>query len=72
MQADNPLLNMPNVAILPHIGSATIEALPEWRGRPENIMGFYNNKNMPTCLNPEVLHWSTALQAPNIFAMFAP
>lgn len=26
MQADNPLLNMPTVAVLPHIGSATVEA----------------------------------------------
>lgn len=25
MSADNPLLNMPNVAILPHIGSATVD-----------------------------------------------
>ncbi|WP_143307084.1 2-hydroxyacid dehydrogenase [Chitinophaga vietnamensis] len=25
MQADNPLLNMPTVAVLPHIGSATVE-----------------------------------------------
>lgn len=25
MQADNPLLNMPRVAVLPHIGSATLE-----------------------------------------------
>ncbi|AWO02046.1 D-glycerate dehydrogenase [Chitinophaga alhagiae] len=26
MDPDNPLLNMPNVAVLPHIGSATVEA----------------------------------------------
>jgi glyoxylate reductase len=26
MLANNPLLDMPNVAVLPHIGSATLEA----------------------------------------------
>jgi glyoxylate reductase len=56
MQADNPLLSMPNVAILPHIGSATIEARTGMaRLAAENIIGFYQERKMPTCLNPEVL-----------------
>jgi glyoxylate reductase len=56
MQADNPLLNMPNVAILPHIGSATVEARTGMaRLAAQNIIGFYQERKMPTCLNPEVL-----------------
>jgi glyoxylate reductase len=56
MAADNPLLNMPTVAILPHIGSATIEARTGMaRLAAENIIAFYRGKKMPTCLNPEVL-----------------
>ena len=56
MQKDNPMLNMPNVAILPHIGSATVEARTGMaRLAAENIIGFYNGKKMPSCLNAEVL-----------------
>jgi glyoxylate reductase len=56
MSADNPLLQMPNVAILPHIGSATMEARTGMaRLAAENIIAFYRDKKMPTCLNPEVM-----------------
>jgi len=56
MQPDNPLLKMENVAVLPHIGSATIEA----RGKmaemaAENIIEYYRNKQVPYILNPEAL-----------------
>jgi len=56
MQADNPLLQMPNVAVLPHIGSATIEARNGMaRLAAENIIEFYATGNMPHCVNREVL-----------------
>jgi glyoxylate reductase len=56
MQAGNPLLQMPNVAVLPHIGSATIEARTGMaRLAAENIISFYTTGTVPTCVNPEVL-----------------
>lgn len=56
MHADNPLLQMPNVAVLPHIGSATVEARSGMaRLAAENIIEFYASGNMPHCVNPELL-----------------
>jgi glyoxylate reductase len=55
-RADNPLLNMPNVAVLPHIGSATIDARNGMaRIAATNIVEFYKTGKVPTCINPEVL-----------------
>lgn len=56
MKADNVLLTMPNVAVLPHIGSATIEARTGMaRLAAQNIIEFYKNGNVPHCVNPAVL-----------------
>src|SRR4029077_10490893 len=56
MDADNPLLSMPNVAVLPHIGSATIEARNEMsRLAAMNIIEFYKYNHMPNVVNPETL-----------------
>ncbi|MFZ5972665.1 MAG: 2-hydroxyacid dehydrogenase [Bacteroidota bacterium] len=56
MQANNPLLDMPNVAVLPHIGSATIEARTGMaRLAAENIISFYRSGKPITIVNPEVL-----------------
>ncbi len=56
MKSDNPLLNMPNVAVLPHIGSGTIEARTGMaRVAAENIIEFYKSGKVPTCVNPDVL-----------------
>jgi glyoxylate reductase len=56
MQKTNVLLNMPNVSILPHIGSATVEARDGMaRLAAENIIAFYATGNMPHCVNREVL-----------------
>jgi glyoxylate reductase len=56
MHATNPLLSMPNVAVLPHIGSATVEARDGMaRLAAENILEFYKTGNVPNCVNPEVL-----------------
>jgi glyoxylate reductase len=55
MKPDNPLLEMENVAILPHIGSATIEARNEMsRMAAVNIIEFYNGNLIPNQINPEV------------------
>ena len=55
MRQDHPLLNMENVAILPHIGSATVEARGEMaRLAAENIIQFYRTGNIPHLVNPEV------------------
>ncbi len=56
MHKDNPLLNMENVAVLPHIGSATIEARNGMsRLAAENIIEFYKNGRIPNFVNPEVM-----------------
>lgn len=57
MHADNPLLQMPNVAVLPHIGSATVEARTGMaRLAAENIISYYESGKVPTCINPDVLN----------------
>ena len=56
MHADNPLLSMPNVAILPHIGSATVEARNEMsRLAAMNIIEFYKHNNVLHIVNPETM-----------------
>lgn len=53
---DNPLLHMENVTVLPHIGSATIEARNEMaRLAAINIIEFYTHKKIPHIVNPEAL-----------------
>jgi glyoxylate reductase len=56
MNADNPLLQMDTVAILPHIGSATVEARDGMsRLAAENIIGFYKDGKVPNLVNPDVM-----------------
>jgi glyoxylate reductase len=56
MWANNPLLQMPNVAVLPHIGSATIEARTGMaRLAAENIISYFETGKPITIVNPEVL-----------------
>ena len=56
MSADNPLLQMPNVAVLPHIGSATVEARNEMsRLAAVNIVEFYKQGRIPNLANPRAL-----------------
>lgn len=52
MKPDNPLLNMENVAILPHIGSATVEARNGMaRLAAENIIQYYQAGVVPHRVN---------------------
>ena len=56
ISADSPLLSMPNVAVLPHIGSSTVEARNEMsRLAAVNIVEFYKRNNIPNCVNPETM-----------------
>ena len=56
MDANNPLLTMANAAVLPHIGSGTVEARSGMaRLAAENIIEFYHSGKVPHCVNPEVL-----------------
>jgi len=56
MDATNPLLTMPNVAVLPHIGSGTMEARNGMaRLAAENIIEFYRSGHVPNCVNPRAL-----------------
>ena len=55
MGADNRLLDMPNVSVLPHIGSAvkeTREAMLELA--TENILAGLKGEKLPKCVNPEI------------------
>ncbi len=56
MHKDNPLLSMENVSILPHIGSATMEARNEMaRMAAQNIIEFYRSGNPTNNVNPDFL-----------------
>lgn len=56
MNSDSPLLSMPNVAVLPHIGSATVEARSEMsRLAALNIVEFYKHDQIPNLVNPQAL-----------------
>ena len=56
MSVDSPLLSMPNVAVLPHIGSATVEARNEMsRLAALNVIEFYKYGTMPHIVNAETL-----------------
>ncbi|MBO9690625.1 D-glycerate dehydrogenase [Chryseobacterium sp.] len=55
MAADDPILKLSSVCVLPHIGSATVEARNGMaRLAAGNIIAFSKNKKMPNCVNPEV------------------
>ena len=56
MAADNPLLSMETVCVLPHVGSGTIEARDGMsRLAAENIIEFYRTGTLPFIVNPIVL-----------------
>lgn len=52
MKADNPLLNMPTVAVLPHIGSATLETRNAMsRIAAQNVIAAFEGKPVPNPVN---------------------
>lgn len=55
MSADSPL-SMPNVAVLPHIGSSTVEAGNEMsRSAAVSIIAFHKHGNIPNIVNPDTM-----------------
>lgn len=55
MAPDNVLLTMPNVAVLPHIGTATIETRDAMATlAAQNVIAGLNGKRIPYPVNPEV------------------
>ena len=55
MKPDHPLLSMEQVAVLPHIGSATVEARNEMsRVAAENLVLFSKNAPITNLVNPAV------------------
>jgi glyoxylate reductase len=55
MDPGNPLLSMPNVSVLPHIGSATVEtrnAMAELAAK--NIIAGLKGERLPNIVNPEI------------------
>ena len=57
LPADSPLLNLPNVVTLPHIGSATHEtryAMAECA--VDNLLGALQQGSTRNCVNPEAAH----------------
>jgi glyoxylate reductase len=55
MAAENPLLDMPNVAVLPHIGSATVEARDAMAiMAAQNIIAGLKGERLPFVVNPEI------------------
>lgn len=57
MDPHNPLLTMPNVAVLPHIGSATVEARNGMATiAAQNIIAGLKGERLPHVVNPEVYH----------------
>jgi glyoxylate reductase len=60
---DDPLLTLPNVVVLPHIGSASLATRTRMGAMAaENIAAVLTGRQPPSPLNPEVLE--AALQAP--------
>jgi glyoxylate reductase len=55
-KVDAALKRLPNVALAPHLGSATVEVREEMaKIVADNILAFLDGTTPPNCVNPEVL-----------------
>ena len=55
LPATDPLLALPNVVVLPHIGSASISAREKMASRAAiNLVAGLKGEMLPYCVNPEV------------------
>jgi glyoxylate reductase len=55
IEPDNPLLELPNVVLAPHIGSATVRTRTRMAQLAvDNVRAALRGERMPHCVNPEV------------------
>lgn len=55
LPADSPLLVLPNVVLLPHVGSATLETRGLMAARAvDNLIAGLRGERLPFCANPDV------------------
>ena len=55
MDKDNPLLDLENVCVLPHIGSAVKETRDDMAVlAAQNIIAAIKGEPLPACVNPAV------------------
>jgi glyoxylate reductase len=55
VEQDNPLLALPNVVVVPHIGSATTLTRARMADLAvNNVIAALAGQKMPFCVNPEV------------------
>ncbi len=55
-RADDPLLELPNLLVFPHIGTATVETRYAMRELAvQNLLAVLAGERPPACVNPEVL-----------------
>ncbi len=58
-KVDAALRKLPNVVLVPHLGSATVEVRDEMANIVvDNILALLDGKTPPNCVNPEVLRGS--------------
>jgi len=57
LPSDHPLLTLPNVVVLPHIGSASFSARQNMAAIAiDNLLAGLNGERLPHCANPSVYH----------------
>jgi len=65
LPGDHPLLDAPNLTVLPHLGSATHSAREAMAERAvDNLLATLSGERMPFCANPEVYEERATRPAP--------